>query len=82
MAFYVQACDMDMYDIIMDSYFILKKKNAENKNVLKTKAKWTTKDKARVQVNFKSINIFHCLLNLVEFNRICTFEMLRKYGIN
>ncbi|XVF28657.1 hypothetical protein REPUB_Repub15cG0049000 [Reevesia pubescens] len=61
-AVYIQAYDMDTWDIIMDGSFILTKKSEENEVVPKSKSEWTTDDKAEVQVNFKAINTLHCAL--------------------
>ncbi|XVF03502.1 hypothetical protein REPUB_Repub05bG0000500 [Reevesia pubescens] len=72
MAVYVQACDMDMWDVIMYGLFIPKKRNTEDEYVPKPRAEWTTNDKTKVQVNFKAINTLHYALNLAEFNRIST----------
>ncbi|XVF12310.1 hypothetical protein REPUB_Repub08aG0105100 [Reevesia pubescens] len=69
---YIQACDMDMWDIIMVGPFVPIKKNEANKAVPKSKSEWTVNDKVKVQVNFKAINTLHCTLNLAEFNRIST----------
>ncbi|XVF11748.1 hypothetical protein REPUB_Repub08aG0054500 [Reevesia pubescens] len=69
---YVQACDMDMWYIIMEGSFISTKKNEANEIVPKSKFEWTADDKAKVQVNFKAINILHCALNLTKFNKIST----------
>ncbi|XVF09368.1 hypothetical protein REPUB_Repub07fG0086700 [Reevesia pubescens] len=67
-AVYIQVYDMDMWDIIIISYFVQTKKNEVNEVVPKSKSEWTVDDKAKVQVNFKAINTLHCALNLVEFN--------------
>ncbi|XVF37301.1 hypothetical protein REPUB_Repub19eG0134400 [Reevesia pubescens] len=71
-AVYIQACDMDMWDVIMEGPFIPTKKNEANEVVPKPKSEWTADDKAKVQINFKAINTLHCALNLAEFNRIST----------
>ncbi|XVF19583.1 hypothetical protein REPUB_Repub11eG0123400 [Reevesia pubescens] len=69
---YIQAYDLDIWDIIMKGYFIPTNKNEVNEAVQKSKFEWTADDKAKVQVNFKAINTLNCALNLVEFNRIST----------
>ncbi|XVF34128.1 hypothetical protein REPUB_Repub18cG0031300 [Reevesia pubescens] len=71
-AVYIQACEIDMWDIIMGGPFIPTKKSEANEAVPKSKFEWTADDKAKVQVNFKAINTLHCALNLEEFNRIST----------
>ncbi|XVE95530.1 hypothetical protein REPUB_Repub02eG0105500 [Reevesia pubescens] len=71
-AIYIQACDMDMWDVIMEGPFIPTKKDEDNKEVPKPKSEWTTIEKAKVQINFKAINTLHCALNLPEFNIIST----------
>ncbi|XVF04604.1 hypothetical protein REPUB_Repub05bG0098600 [Reevesia pubescens] len=71
-AIYIQACDMDMWNIIMEDSFIPTKKNEANEVVSKPKSEWTSDDKAKVQVNFKAINTLYCAFNLAEFNRIST----------
>ncbi|XVF07614.1 hypothetical protein REPUB_Repub06bG0154300 [Reevesia pubescens] len=71
-AIYIQACEMDMCDIIMEDFFIPTKKNEANKVVLKSKSEWIMDDKAKVQVNFKVISTLHYALNLKKFNRIST----------
>ncbi|XVF09498.1 hypothetical protein REPUB_Repub07fG0098400 [Reevesia pubescens] len=63
---------MDMWDIIMESFFIPTKKYENDEVVLKPKSEWTVDDKAKVQINFKAINTLHCTLNLAEFNIIST----------
>ncbi|XVE96093.1 hypothetical protein REPUB_Repub02eG0191500 [Reevesia pubescens] len=69
---------MDMWDIIIEGPFILIKKNEANEVVPKSKSKWTTDDKAKVQVNFKAINTFHCALNMAEFNKISTYNNAKE----
>ncbi|XVF30475.1 hypothetical protein REPUB_Repub16aG0061200 [Reevesia pubescens] len=44
---YIQACDMDMWDIIMKGLFIFTKKNEANEVVPKSKSEWTTDDKTK-----------------------------------
>ncbi|XVE98737.1 hypothetical protein REPUB_Repub03eG0133800 [Reevesia pubescens] len=77
-AVYIQACDVDMWDIIMEGSFISTKKNEANEVVPKSKSEWTADDKAKVQINFKAIYTLHCALNLVEFNRISTCNNAKK----
>ncbi|XVF04620.1 hypothetical protein REPUB_Repub05bG0099900 [Reevesia pubescens] len=67
---YIQACDMDMWDIVMEGPFVPTKKNKANEVILKSKFEWIADDKAKVQVNFKVINTLHCALNLVGFNKL------------
>ncbi|XVF19171.1 hypothetical protein REPUB_Repub11eG0086700 [Reevesia pubescens] len=50
MAIYVQACDLNRWDVIMDGLFIQKKRNTANKDVLKPMAEWTADDKAKIQL--------------------------------
>ncbi|XVE92516.1 hypothetical protein REPUB_Repub01dG0104000 [Reevesia pubescens] len=69
---YIQAYDMDMWDIITKGHFVATKKNEVNEVVPKSKFEWTMYAKAKVQVNFKIINTLHCALNLAEFNKIST----------
>ncbi|XVE92523.1 hypothetical protein REPUB_Repub01dG0104500 [Reevesia pubescens] len=47
-AVYIQACDMDMWDIIMEGPFISAKKNESNEVVPKSKSEWTADDKTKV----------------------------------
>ncbi|XVF19177.1 hypothetical protein REPUB_Repub11eG0087600 [Reevesia pubescens] len=47
-AVYIQACDMDMWDIIMKGFFIPTKKNEANEVVSKSKSECTTDDKTKV----------------------------------
>ncbi|XVF09330.1 hypothetical protein REPUB_Repub07fG0083300 [Reevesia pubescens] len=75
---YIQACDMDIWDIIMDGLFIPSKKSEANKVVPKSKFEWTMDNKTKVQVNFKTINLLHCALNLVEFNKISMCNNAKK----
>ncbi|XVF12268.1 hypothetical protein REPUB_Repub08aG0101000 [Reevesia pubescens] len=75
-AVYIKACDMDMSDLILEGPFILIKKS-KNEDVVKPKAKWTTNDKAKVQVNFKAINTLQCALNLAKFNRSSTCKTIK-----
>ncbi|XVF02159.1 hypothetical protein REPUB_Repub04eG0152000 [Reevesia pubescens] len=77
-AIYIQACDMDMWDIIMEGLFIPTKKNEANEVVPKSKFEWTADEKAKVQVNFKAINTLHYALNLAEFNIISTCSNTKK----
>ncbi|XVF01804.1 hypothetical protein REPUB_Repub04eG0121000 [Reevesia pubescens] len=56
----------------MEGLFIPTKKNEANEVVPKSKSKWITNDKAKVQINFKAINTLHYALNLAKFNRIST----------
>ncbi|XVF31918.1 hypothetical protein REPUB_Repub17cG0036100 [Reevesia pubescens] len=74
-AIYIQACDMDMWDVILEGSFIPIMKDEE---MLNPKSKWTATDKAKVQTNFKAINTLHCALNLSEFNRISTCKTVKK----
>ncbi|XVE92143.1 hypothetical protein REPUB_Repub01dG0071600 [Reevesia pubescens] len=69
---------MDIWNIIIEGYFVPTKKNEANEVVPKSKSKWTADDKTKVQVNFKAINTLHCALNLAEFNRISTFNNAKK----
>ncbi|XVF31867.1 hypothetical protein REPUB_Repub17cG0031300 [Reevesia pubescens] len=46
-AIYIQAYDMDMWDVIMEGPFIPTKKDEENKEVPKPKSKWTAIEKVR-----------------------------------
>ncbi|XVF14395.1 hypothetical protein REPUB_Repub09cG0055100 [Reevesia pubescens] len=77
-AIYIQVCDMDMRDIIMEGPFIPTKKNEVNEVVPKSKSEWIVDDKAKVQINFKAINTLHCALNLVQFNRISTCDNAKE----
>ncbi|XVF31838.1 hypothetical protein REPUB_Repub17cG0028200 [Reevesia pubescens] len=53
-AVYIQDCDMDMWDIIIEGPFVPTKKNEVNEVVSISKSEWTMDDKVKVQVNFKS----------------------------
>ncbi|XVF37235.1 hypothetical protein REPUB_Repub19eG0129100 [Reevesia pubescens] len=77
-AIYIQACDMNIWDIIMEDPFVPTKKNEAIEVVAKSKSKWTADDKAKVQVNFKVINKLHCALNLAEFNRIPMYNNAKE----
>ncbi|XVF12055.1 hypothetical protein REPUB_Repub08aG0081800 [Reevesia pubescens] len=77
-AVYIQACDMDKWNFILESPFIPTIKNEDDEKVLNPKSEWTINDKAKVQTNFKAINILHCALNLAEFNRISTCKITKE----
>ncbi|XVF36928.1 hypothetical protein REPUB_Repub19eG0101200 [Reevesia pubescens] len=77
-AVYIQACDMDMWNVILEGPFILTRKDEDDEEVLKLKFEWTATDKAKVQTNFKAINTLHCALNLAQFNRISTCKTAKK----
>ncbi|XVF37154.1 hypothetical protein REPUB_Repub19eG0121400 [Reevesia pubescens] len=47
-AVYIQACNMDMWDVIMEGSFVPIKKNTSNEEVLKPRAEWITDDQAKV----------------------------------
>ncbi|XVF19046.1 hypothetical protein REPUB_Repub11eG0076700 [Reevesia pubescens] len=77
-AIYIQACDMDMWDVITEGPFIPTIKDKDSEEVLKPKSEWTAIEKAKVQINFKAINTLYCALNLAEFNRISTYKNAKE----
>ncbi|XVF09788.1 hypothetical protein REPUB_Repub07fG0126700 [Reevesia pubescens] len=76
-SFYIQACDMDVWDVILEGPFIPTMKDKDDEKMLKPKSRWTATDKAKVQTNFKAINTLHCTLNLAKFKRISACKIVK-----
>ncbi|XVE92752.1 hypothetical protein REPUB_Repub01dG0126800 [Reevesia pubescens] len=77
-AIYIQACDIDIWDVITEGLFIPTMKDEDGEEVPKPKSEWTVIEKAKVQINFKAINTLHYALNLAEFNRISTCKNAKE----
>ncbi|XVE99670.1 hypothetical protein REPUB_Repub03eG0219900 [Reevesia pubescens] len=77
-AIYIQACDIDIWDVITEGPFIPTMKDEDGEKVPKPKSEWTAIEKAKVQINFKAINTLHYALNLAEFNRISTCKNAKE----
>ncbi|XVF37160.1 hypothetical protein REPUB_Repub19eG0122000 [Reevesia pubescens] len=77
-AIYIQACDIDMWDVITEGPFIPTMKDKNVEEVSKPKSEWTSVKKPKVQINFKAINTLYCALNLPEFNRISTCKNAKE----
>ncbi|XVF60828.1 hypothetical protein PTKIN_Ptkin08bG0079500 [Pterospermum kingtungense] len=69
--YYIRSIDLDLWDIMKRGPFVLTKP-VDGLQVPKIRKEFTTTDKAWVQLNDKPITILHCVLNIIEVNRIIT----------
>ena len=70
-----------MWGIVMDGPYVPTKTKQKNRELEpKLWSEWTDAEMKKVQINFKAINTLHYALNIMEFNRISTCELEKKFG--
>ena len=75
----MRSYDYEMWDVVLDGpYVLMKTKARSEESEPKLRSEWTKVEVKKVQVNFKAINTLHCILNLIEFNRIQTYKMKKE----
>ena len=76
---FMRSYDYKMWDVVLDGAYVPMKKNEGNEESKpKLQSEWTKVEVMKVQVNFKAINTLHCVLNLIEFNRISTCKTAKE----
>ena len=79
MSIFMQACDYEMWDVLLDGPYVPMKTKAGSEALEpKIRSEWTELEIKKVQVNFKVINTLHCALNPTEFNRISTCKTAKE----
>ena len=50
--------------------------------VPKTDEEWTPKDKKKVEMNAKAINLMHCVISFEEYQKVLRRKVQRKSGVS
>ena len=68
-----------MWNVMLDDPYVLMKTKAGSEALEpKLRSEWTELEIKKVQINFKAINILHCVLNPTEFNCISTCKTAKE----
>ncbi|XP_028094225.1 uncharacterized protein LOC114294300 [Camellia sinensis] len=76
MIMHIQSIHYEVWKIICDGPKV-PTKTIDGMLVPKLESEWTSADYKDIEANAKSVNVY-CALDAVEFNRICTYTMVKE----
>ncbi|XP_016164935.1 uncharacterized protein LOC107607500 [Arachis ipaensis] len=78
MKIFVQSIDYNIWKIILNGPQVPTKTGADGAVTLKTEAEWNEKDKKKIELNAKAVNLLNCAISFEEFRRVSTCKIAKK----
>ena len=70
MRIFIQSTDYDLWKIIVNGPDTPTKTREGGQSVPKTNEEWTPKEKKRVEMNVKAINMMHCAISFEGYRKV------------
>ncbi|XP_057953803.1 uncharacterized protein LOC131148084 [Malania oleifera] len=78
MTIFIQAYDLDLWEIISNGDFLFTKKNDKNVDIPKAIMELSKSEKRLGELNFKARHFINYALNDIEYSRICGCETTKE----